>query len=288
MTRTQTRPSEPGDPLLEGELHELGNRLPLGSYLREVWRRRDFAVVVPLADLRARHMNTVFGQLWHLLNPMLLVGVYFLIFGVILRTDRGVEHFLAFLTVGTLMFQFTQRSAIDGAKTIASNEGLLRSIQFPRVLLPLSALVFQAASFLPAVLVILAVMLVSGVTPALAWLFLVPVLLLQMAFNFGVILVVSRLADRFRDIQQLLPFFFRILMYLSGILFSVDHYVRSELGQKLFVVNPMYSFITLARGALLGTNVQASMWLSVFVWSCAMLVGGFVFFRAAEQRYGRG
>lgn len=288
LTRTNSMPTGHGEPPPAENLYQLGTRLPLPSYLREVWRRRDFAIVVPLADLRARHMDTVFGQLWHLLNPALLVAVYFLIFGVILHTKRGIDHFLAFLTIGTMMFQFMQRTALDGASTIASNEGLLRSIQFPRVLLPLSALVFQVAAFVPALFVIIFVTLASGVTPEISWLMLVPVLLLLVAFNFGMVLVVSRLADRFRDIEQILPFFFRILMYVSGILFSVDHYVQSALGRKLWALNPVYSFISLARGALLGMPVGKIMWASVLAWSAVLLVGGFVFFRAAEQHYGRG
>lgn len=276
------------EPPPPGDLQRLGILPPLGTYIREVWRRRDFAIVVPLGDLRARHMDTVLGQFWHLLNPALLVGVYFLIFGVILGTDRGIEHFLAFLTLGVLMFQFTQRTAMNGASTVATNEGLLRSIQFPRVLLPLSALVFQVAAFVPALFVALVVALATGVSPDLSWFMLIPVLLLQVAFNFGVVLIVSRLADRFRDIQQVLPFLFRILLYLSGIVFSVERYVQSEYWQKLWIVNPMYSFVSLARGALLDMPVSPSMWVSVLLWSSLGLVGGFLFFRAGELSYGRG
>lgn len=286
---TQSRAAEPdGEGPLSPGLRRLGARAPLRSYLHDAWQRRDFAIVVPLGDLRAQHMDTFFGQIWHLLNPALLVGVYFLVFGVLLDTNRGVEHFLAFLTIGILMFQYTQRCAVNGASTISSSEGLLRSIQFPRVLLPVSALVFETAAFVPAILVMLLVAMFSGVTPGVSWLLLAPVLLLQLTFNLGTVLVVARLADRYRDIQQVLPFLFRILLYVSGILFSVQHYVDSALGRKLFALNPIYSLISLARGAILGEPIGLTMWVSAIAWAAVLLLGGFVFFRAAEERYGRG
>lgn len=269
-------------------LRPLGTRTPLGGYLRDAWRRRDFAIELPLGDLRAQHMDTFLGQVWHLLNPALLVGVYFLVFGVVLKANRGVDHFLAFLTIGIMMFQYTQRSAITGASTITSNEGLLRSIQFPRVLLPASSLVFETAAFAPAVLVMLVVAVSSGVGPELSWLLLAPVLALQIAFNLGIVLIVARLADRFRDVQQVLPFVFRILLYVSGVLFSLDHYVDSELARSVFVLNPLYCLISLGRGAILGTSVEGAMWASAGGWACILLVGGFLFFRSAENRYGRG
>lgn len=286
---TQSRAAEPdGEGPLSPELRRLGARAPLRSYLHDAWQRRDFAIVVPLGDLRAQHMDTFFGQIWHLLNPALLVGVYFLVFGVLLKVHRGVDHFLAFLTIGILMFQYTQRSALTGASTISSSEGLLRSIQFPRVLLPVSSIVFETAAFGPAVIVMLLVAMASGVMPEVSWLMLVPILLLQVVFNLGLVLVVARLADRYRDIQQVLPFLFRILLYLSGILFSVDRYVDSALGRRLFALNPIYSLISLARGAILGEPVGSTMWVSSIAWTAVLLVGGFVFFRAAEERYGRG
>lgn len=289
VATTQSTAAEPSsaEPIPQG-LRQLGVRDPLKVYLRDLWARRDFAIQIPLGDLRAEHMDTFFGQVWHLLNPALLTGVYFLVFGMILHAHRGIDHFLVFLTIGILMFQYTQRAATTGASTIATSEELLRSIQFPRTLLPISSLVFETVAFLPAVFVMLFVAIASGVFPTVDWLILLPVLVIQILFNFGLILIVARLADRYRDVQQVLPFIFRILLYLSGILFSVDRYVHSRIGRQLFCLNPIYSIISLARGAILGTPVGQTMWLSVLGWTAFLLAGGFMFFRAAERSYGRG
>lgn len=266
----------------------LGQKPPLADYLRALWQRRDFAVTVPLGELRAQNMDTVLGNLWHLLNPVMLVAVYFTIFGLLLDTSRGVDNFLAFLSVGVFVYQYSQRATIAAAKSIPANEGLIRSIQFPRALLPISTVIGQTVAFMPAVVVMLVVAVATGEQPRLRWLLLAPVVALQAAFNLGTALVVARLADSFRDVQNILPFVFRLLFYLSGVLYLVEAWVDDPVLLRAFNANPFYAFVTLARGAILGGPVDPELWVSVLVWTGVVLPLGFAFFRAGEQRYGRG
>ena len=78
----------PDTPATEG-LFPPGRTLPLGEYLREIWRRRDYLVQVPLNDLRSQNAHTLLGSIWLVLNPLLQVGVYFLVFGVIMQIGRA-------------------------------------------------------------------------------------------------------------------------------------------------------------------------------------------------------
>lgn len=266
----------------------LGEKPPLPVYLRALWQRRDFAVTAPLGELRAQNMDTVLGNLWHLLNPVLLVAVYFTIFGLLLDTSRGVDNFIAFLAVGVFVYQYSQRTTIAAAKSIPSNEGLIRSIHFPRALLPVSTVIGQTLAFMPAVVIMLIVAVATGEQPHVRWLMLAPILVVQVAFNLGAAFVVARLADSFRDVQNILPFLFRLLFYLSGVLYLVEAWVADPVLRRLFNANPLYAFVTLARSAILGGPTDPELWLSALVWTGAILPVGFAFFRAAEQRYGRG
>ncbi|MCY4293813.1 MAG: hypothetical protein OXC58_03085, partial [Acidimicrobiaceae bacterium] len=153
-------------------LHDLTRPPSAAAYLAEAWRRREFAVLVPAQDLRAQNMSTVLGQFWHIVNPALLVGVYFLIFGVVIDTSRGVENFLGFLIIGVVLFHLTQRVVQDAAVCISRNLGLIRSVQFPRILLPAAAVNGQTAAFLPALLLALISVLATGERPTLRWLVL--------------------------------------------------------------------------------------------------------------------
>ena len=71
------------------------------------------------------------GNLWHLLNPALSIAIYYVIFGLLLDTTRGVDNFILFITIGIFVFQYTQRATTQGATSITQNLGLLKAIRFP-------------------------------------------------------------------------------------------------------------------------------------------------------------
>ena len=267
-------------------LHDLTRPPSAASYLSEAWRRREFAVLVPAQDLRAQNMGTVLGQLWHLVNPALLVGVYFLIFGVVIDTSRGVENFLGFLIVGVVLFHLTQRVVQDAAVCISRNLGLIRSVQFPRILLPAATLNGQTAAFVPALVLAMAAVVATGERPSTRWLALPAVLVAQFMFNFGAALVAARVGASLSDLQQLLPHLFRLLFYASGVIFSVEAFVTSPGWRRVFALNPIYDVITCARWCLVGEPADGWVVAGLLAWAVALPVIGFAAFHRSEQRLG--
>jgi teichoic acid transport system permease protein len=268
-------------------LTNVGEKQYVEDYLRDVWGRREFAVAVPLNQLRAQHMNTLLGNLWHVVNPLMTMGIYYLLFSVILRTSRGTADFLAFLAIGIFTFHYTQRSVQSGSTCVYSNAGLIRAIYFPRAVLPIQSVIFQTLSFVPAIFTMLAVTMATGVWPRPTWLLLIPLFGVQALFNLGATFIVARIGDNYRDFTQVLPYFFRVLIYLSGAMYSVDRFIHSAITQRIFELNPMYSFLSLARGAVLGLPTTIGMYLSVTGWTVLLLVAGFIYFRGGEHVYGR-
>ena len=271
-----------------GDLRRLDERQTLLGYVREVWRRREFATALAVSELRSQNQDTALGQLWHLLNPLLLMGIYYLVFGLLLDVSRGVDNFLAFLAVGVFIFHYSQKTITGGAKSVVGNVGLIRSISFPRALLPLSSLIGQTLAFLPAIVLMLMVAVGTGEQPQVGWLLLVPVLVLQALFNLGSVMVAARLTDAFHDLQQLLPYVFRLLFYMSGVLYEVSRWTDDPTILALFDANPFYAFITLARDVVFHGTVGGTVLVSAVLWTVLALVVGFAYFRAGEQRYGRG
>ena len=231
-------------------------------------------------------MGTVLGQLWHLANPALLVGVYFLIFGIVIDTSRGVENFLGFLIVGVVLFHLTQRVVQDAAVCISRNLGLIRSVQFPRILLPAATLNGQTAAFLPAVVLAMVAVIATGERPSMRWLALPVVLAAQFMFNFGAALLVARIGASLPDLQQLLPHLFRLLFYASGVIFSVEAFVTSPGWRRAFALNPIYDVITCARWCLVGESADGWVVAGLLAWCVAMPVLGFMVFHRSEQRLG--
>lgn len=267
------------------DAHESAKLIP---YLRELWQRRSYIRHVAVNELRSRQVTNVLGNLWHLLNPALTIGVYFLIFGVIIKSDRGVDNFLLFLTIGLFVFQFGQKSTIDGSRSIINNKGLIKAVRFPRALLPISSTVTEALASIPTFVVAYVVALATGTDITWRWIMLPPLLFLMMLFNMGTAMVAARLTTHFADTTQILPFVFRLALYVSGVIFSVDAYVEDNaLANTLFTLNPYYCFITLARWSIMAGDLQTDLLLSASIWTAVSLVGGFLWFRASEERYAR-
>ena len=265
------------------DVHEASSLVP---YLQTTWARRRYIWYVATSDLKGRQMNSVLGNVWYLLNPILQIGVYFLVFGVLLDTKRGIDNFLTFLTIGTLVFTFIQRSAVSGSKAITSNLGLVRAVAFPRVVLPLTTTLTEFLAMAPSILVIATAALVTGEVPHPRWLLLVPVLLVATAFNAGLGMITARAASRLRDVQQILPFMFRLLFYSSGVLFSAEAYVSGRYAW-LFILNPVYCILTVSRWTIFGGDLDGTLLVSGSAWAVVVLVAGFAFFRRAEATYGR-
>ncbi len=277
--------THPADPRLK----LLGVRPSLWNYLTDVWRRRDFAKEIASGEVRGQNMDTVLGNVWHILNPLLMAGVYMLIFGVILDIARA-DNFPAFIVVGVFVFHFSQKTIMSGARSITANEGLIRSIRFPRAVLPLSTVLGHTFAFVPSVVIMLIIAVSTGERINVWWLLLVPIFLVQLLFNVGATFIVARLTDLFRDLTNVLPFVFRLLFYMSGVLYSVDRFVDAGLMREAFNYNPFFVYVSLMRGPVLAEFEPLDPQLAIIgvVWALVLLVAGFLFFRAGEERYGRG
>jgi teichoic acid transport system permease protein len=277
-------------------LRRVGTKLPLKDYLRELWQRREFAITVPLGELRAQNQDTSLGQLWHLLNPLFLIGIYYFVFGIVLDIEgrRGVDDYLPFLIVGVISFNYTRSSMQSGARMIVKNRKLVQSINFPRAILPISSIASETISHLYAIPVMLVLLLSTNLLdePTVSitwwWLLLVPITALQALFNLGLAMAVGRFAFHFRDVQNFMPYAIRLWFYMSGVLYPVSRdLIDNQVVVRLLQLNPAWSIIEITRDALLYERAVGWVWGLAVGWTVAALVLGFRYFRNAESEYGR-
>ena len=278
------------------QLRRVGVKLPLRAYLRELWLRREFAITVPMGELRAQNQDTSLGQLWHLLNPLFLIGIYYFVFGIVIDIEgrRGVEDYLPFLIVGIITFNYTRSSMNSGARMIVKNRRLVQSINFPRAILPVSSIVSETVSHLYAVPVMLVLLLSTNllddtrVWPTWWWLLLIPILLLQLLFNLGLAMATARFAFHFRDVQNFMPYALRLWFYMSGVLYPINEdLIETAWIRQLLQLNPAWSIIEIARDALLYQRAVGWVWALALGWTVVILLFGFWYFRQAESEYGR-
>ena len=296
MTTTAPPPQPPPGEDLEALAADYGltsstTRDPILTYLREVWVRRDFIVALGSGRKSAQYRDTVLGRLWQVLSPILNAIVYYLIFGVLLETNRGVQNFPAFLIIGVFTFTYTQRVVTGGTKAIANNRSIIRAVHFPRAVLPMSVIVQEVQQQVVSLGVLGVIVLLTGEPLTWRWLGVVPFLLLQTVFNVGLCRLVARWTAASRDVAQLIPFLLHTWRYLSGVMFSIPVYAAdlAPWVEKVLYLNPMTGYIELMRTCLLSDYpVPYQLWGLAAAWAVVMLVVGLLVFHRAEESYSRG
>ena len=271
-------------------LTKVGARPPLAEYVRTAIKRINFAYTLASFGNEATNATSRLGGWWNLLLPTIQASTYGLIFGLIMGSSRP-DNFLPFLFTGVFLFSFFQGSFTAGASSIVSRSGLVKSLSFPRVLLPLSVVISQTITLIPQ-LFVLAVMLIGiqGIgSISISWLMMIPLISLMFLFNFGCAMIMARITVHVRDLNKLVPFINRIMFYVSGVFFSAAKiFEMHSVWAKLITLNPVFDFLNLARGYLVvGYHVSPAEWIPVIIWSFAVAAFGFVFFWRAEERYGR-
>ncbi|MEO6822321.1 MAG: ABC transporter permease [Candidatus Nanopelagicales bacterium] len=272
-------------------LHPIGLRPPIPEYLRQIWRRRFFVVELSRAREQAANAESRLGQFWQVLNPLLNVAVYFLIFGVLLGTKSGVHNYIAFLVIGVFTFGYTQSAMLNGARSITGNMGIVRALHFPRAMLPLSIVVEELFTLGTSLLICVAVVLLTGEGISWTWLLILPAVVLQTMFNLGLALTFARITERVSDVAQLLPFLARTWLYLSGVVFSLDAYAEkhAEWVKIVLYSNPGAIYVELVRDSLMqGPRAPWFVWVGAVAWALVGVTFGFLYFWKAEERYGRG
>ena len=270
-------------------LRRAGARLPLDEYTRRLWDRRYFILEYSKASNAQGYERSFLGQYWQTLTPLLNIAVYYLIFGLLLHTSRGVPNYIAYLSVGVFVFGFCTESLTAGAKSITSNIGLVRALQFPRAVLPISTTLVALLSLLYSLTILLPIALLTGEPLTWRWLELAPALLLQAMFCLGLAFVVARIGAQVPDTVQVLPFVSRVWMYLSGVMYSVQ---AAAQGRPAWVgtvlqYNPGNVYLQLARHALLtGSPASMTTWLAAIAWSVGLLSTSFLYFWRGEETYG--
>jgi teichoic acid transport system permease protein len=269
-------------------LKRVGAREPFFSYLKHAWLRRDFAYTMAQFTNQASMAGNRLGRWWLILQPAIQAGVYGLIFGVLLGNSRP-HNFVPFLFTGVFLFAFMQSAFQQGASSITGNFGLVRSLSFPRILLPANSTIQQIFALLPQLGLLVVTLLLTGQQISFSWLLLIPIVALMIIFGFGVAALSARLTVQIQDLSKLIPFITRIMFYVSGIFFSptkvLGHY---PVALKIAELNPVYVYISLARGVTIsGYSATTQDWIAGIVWAVIALVAGTWFFWRAEERYGR-
>jgi teichoic acid transport system permease protein len=256
---------------------------PMRPYLRELWRRREFAFELARTNLRAQHFTTVLGQLWLILNPLILALVYFVLVEIVRGGNRGTD-FLAHLMLGLFAFRLVSMSVKQGARSVVGGGRLILNIAFPRSLLPLASVMTAFMRFIPTMIVYAVVHVIAGLPlgPQLLW--ALPIVALLLVLAAGAAMITAAVQVYFRDLRNILTYFLRIWLYASPVLYYADEV--PDRFRWILAANPMYPLLgPLSDAVNLGENPSIGLLAWGAAWSVGMFIVGALFFISREREF---
>ncbi len=255
---------------------------PLGKYWRSLWSRRTFIRQYSKSELREQHFDSAFGQLWLILNPLLLSAVYFLLIVIIGGSSDSQRY--AHLTASLFLFYMVANSLTGGVKSVTAGQRLILNTAFPRIMLPISATVIALFKFLPTLVVFFLIRTILGLPYSWSMFWAIPIFLIALLFSLGAAIMISCANIYFRDISNFLPYLTRTLLYLSPILYEASALNPSLGALKIF--NPLFPILdSWTRVVVHGLAPETSSILFAAAWAFGILLIGTYFFLSREREF---
>lgn len=246
--------------LAGGLLTRPGREIPLRSRAAELWHYRHLVRSLVVRDLKVRYRSSVLGFLWSLVNPLLMMAVLSLVFGVFFPNST-VRHNHVFILVAILPWNWFSAAVAGGMMSVVSNAPLINKVYFPREILPLSLVLSELVNFLFALPVLAAIILLAGIPLTVHALWLPAIILVQAVFSLGVALLLATANVYYRDTGIIMGVVLQAWFFLTPIFYDAsnyDHFARLAAlglsGSRLaYILNPMASLIANYRVVLYGS-----------------------------------
>ena len=256
---------------------------PVRQYLAEVWKRREFAYELSRTQLRTQQYGTVLGQLWLVLNPVLFGLVYFILVDII-RTGNREPDIIVHLLGGIFGYHLVSTSIREGAISLTRSGRLILNSSFPRMLLPLSAIISAFKQFLPTVPIYIALHIGYGRPTNANSLWALLLILYFVVLGTGLALFTAALQVYFRDLKSFLPYALRIMMFGAPILYLTSRV--PDRWEWLFDVNPISRMLSAWEECLYyGVTPTTRNLVVGAAWAVGSLIVGALFFMSREREF---
>jgi lipopolysaccharide transport system permease protein len=213
--------------------------------LRELWQYRALLWNLTQRELKARYRGSALGFLWTFLNPLLLMAVYGLVFGVIRHSD--IRNYTYFIFVGLLPWLWFSSSVGTGASAISDRRDLLTKVRFPAQVLPATVVATNLLNYLLTLPLMIALGGAVGIWPSWHIVMFPVVLLVQLVLTVGITFLISALNVAFRDLQQIVVSFLTLWFFVTPVLYRPDD-VPAAFRRVFLIANPMSVIITSYQG----------------------------------------
>lgn len=237
----------------------------------------DLLLAITIRDIRVRYQGTFFSFIWWIARPVALGLVLYFALGKVLRLD--IPNYSVFLISALFPWFWFSGAVQQASSTLTGNAGLLKKVQFPRVILPLSAVLFNTVQFVLTIPILAIFVLVSGIDASANWAVGIPVLFaLQLLLLVGLGMFLSSLSVFFRDLSPMLDVVMLLLFYMSAVIYPLERVPDNF--RPILALNPVAPLVDAWRNVFLyGQLPNADLWPAVALTAIALALGIAVFRR---------
>lgn len=257
----------------------------LGSLnLRDLWVYRELVYFLTWRDIKVRYKQTLLGASWAIIQPVMQMVVFTLLFGNLAGLSSEGVPYPIFNFTALLPWGLFNKALTDAGRSLVTNRSMITKVYFPRLVIPVASVLAGVVDFLIAFVVLMGMMFYFGIAPTSAVWTLPFFLLLALITALGVSLWLSALNVIYRDVGHVLPFLSQIWFFVTPIVYSSKEI--SEPWSFLYALNPMVGVVDGFRWALLGTQTAPGPVTAVSTGvALVVLVTGLFYFRRMERSF---
>jgi lipopolysaccharide transport system permease protein len=249
-----------------------------------LWEYRELLYLLVLRDIKVRYKQTAIGLSWVLIQPLVSMLIFTIIFGQLAKVPSDGVWYPVFTLTALLPWTYFSQAITRSGGSLVANANLVNKIYFPRLLLPLASVLAPLVDFALSLVILFGMLTYAGIPLSWKVITLPAFLLLAMLTALGLSLFLSAINVRYRDVGHAIPFLVQTWMFVSPIAYPVS--LIPEQWRLLYSLNPMVGVIEGFRWALLAKDapdptVMAGSYVVVFL----VLMAGTVYFRRMERQF---
>lgn len=250
---------------------------------KELWRYKDLLYFLTLRGIKARYAQSILGVSWAIIQPLFTTVVFTLVFGGLAKVDSDGMPYILFSYLALWPWNYFSGTLTESANSLIQNANMITKVYFPRMVLPLSAILSKMLDFTIAFVVVIFMLIYFKQLPGWGVLF-TPLLILQLLLcSLGIGMFLSALAVKYRDVKHALTFLVQLLLYAAPVVYSTSA-VPAEY-QKFYILNPMVGVIEGFRAAFLNRPMPWEwIWPGTIV-AVVVFVCGMMYFRKMERTF---
>jgi len=261
-------------------------RKSFGFNLKELWRYRELLFFLTLRDIKVRYKQTALGVLWVIGQPLLITIIFTIFLGVLARVPSDGSPYPLLVYVGLLPWMFFSNAVVYSAASIVGNSNLITKVYFPRMAIPIAAVMARLIDFAVALIILIGMMVYYQVAITWRLTMMPPLILLVTILAISVGLLTSALNVKYRDVGVILPVVMQLWMFVSPVIYASRLVLdRSPRAYDVYALNPMVGVIDGFRSAILGQPFKLYSLAVAAVFSLIIMAIAIRLFRRVEREF---